>query len=305
MLLSIIVPHFNSHDGLLKLLDSIPIRDDIEVIIVDDRSDESSLSVLRGNNICYFTNEGKKGAGACRNIGIKRAKGKYVIFADSDDYFVSDAFRNIDDVMFGDSDYDVVYFSPVSACAITGEESDRHVMYCNLINDYLSSEYDKTILYDFVVPWSKLILKSFIDDNSIKFDEVIASNDVMFAMKLNLLSKNIGVSKENIYCVTRGKGTLTVTRSLEVVNSRFSVEKSRIKFIIDNNLNVETNSFVRIFRLYSELGFCQLFCYAFSAFIRNEISFLSPRHRKMLYSPKFLIRYLLKDKSINKKIYKA
>lgn len=305
MMLSVIVPHFNSHESLLRLLDSIPSRDDIEVIIVDDRSDESSLSVLRRNGISFFTNEGKKGAGSCRNLGIRVAKGKYILFADADDYFVSDAFYNIDNVTSKECEYDVVYFSPTSVCSITGEESDRHVMYCSLIEEYLSKDHDKTVLYDFVVPWSKLILKSVIDRNSLKFDEVIASNDVMFSMKLNLLAQSINVSKDNIYCVTRGKGTLTVTRSPEVIKSRFTVEKSRIKFIIDNKLNVETNSFIRIIKLYKEVGLLKLLNYSFPAFLKKEISFLSPRHRKMIRSPKFLIRYLLKEKSISNNIYKA
>ena len=38
ILYSIIIPHYNSPDLLLRLLKTIPVREDLEVIVVDDNS---------------------------------------------------------------------------------------------------------------------------------------------------------------------------------------------------------------------------------------------------------------------------
>ena len=88
---SIIVPHKDSVKYLLRLLDSIPNNDDIQVIIIDDNSDVAVVKQLQdielNINIEIVFCDVSKGAGGARNIGIQKAKGKWVIFADSDDYF--------------------------------------------------------------------------------------------------------------------------------------------------------------------------------------------------------------------------
>ena len=91
ILCSIIIPHHNLVSLLKRCLDSIPDRCDFEVIVVDDNSNSESISKLKlldihkNVNIIY-THEGK-GAGYARNVGIERAKGKWVLFCDSDDFF--------------------------------------------------------------------------------------------------------------------------------------------------------------------------------------------------------------------------
>lgn len=78
---SIIIPHKNVPLLLKKLLDSIPLREDTEVIVVDDHSDSSVVDfehfpgIDRNNTKCIFLDE-SHGAGYARNIGIDNAKGK-------------------------------------------------------------------------------------------------------------------------------------------------------------------------------------------------------------------------------------
>lgn len=114
---SIIVPHYNDLDNLNKLLLSIPERDDIQIIIIDDRSQiagEKIAEVCKGhsNVILKWNKDGKKGAGACRNIGIKHAAGEWLLFADADDTFVKDAFKHLDESVHQEAD--LYFFSPVS-----------------------------------------------------------------------------------------------------------------------------------------------------------------------------------------------
>ena len=92
---SIIIPHHNTPDLLKRCLLSIPKRDDVQVIVVDDKSDDSYLPAVRKIQECFspwefiYLTEGK-GAGHARNVGIDYSKGDWLLFADSDDYFVSD-----------------------------------------------------------------------------------------------------------------------------------------------------------------------------------------------------------------------
>ena len=112
---SIIIPHYNRQDLLVRCVDSIPQRDDVEVIIVDDHSDPGKVDFAnfpglhRKNTTCIFS-DGKhgKGPGYARNVGLEKAQGKWVIFADSDDYLL----ENISEIMdrhLNDKE-DVIYF---------------------------------------------------------------------------------------------------------------------------------------------------------------------------------------------------
>src|SRR5699024_8599309 len=90
--LSIIIPHYNSINTLQYLLESIPNYKDIEVIVIDDHSNAESKKELieigkkKSTNIKFLNNEPHKiGAGACRNIGLDKASGKWLLFADADD----------------------------------------------------------------------------------------------------------------------------------------------------------------------------------------------------------------------------
>lgn len=106
--LSIIIPYWNAKsytDELLKILDK-QIRDDIEVIIVDDgseipyKTEYSWAKVIRKRN---------GGCASARNRGLKIAKGEYISFIDADDvvpeYFIEKLLKKTE------GGYDVIDFS--------------------------------------------------------------------------------------------------------------------------------------------------------------------------------------------------
>lgn len=238
ILVSIIIPHYNSSKLLTRLIESIPINDKIEIIIVDDKSDlkekvEVGLyinRIIKQRNIIFLENNGIKSAGTCRNIGIKNASGKWILFADSDDFFTSGFFECINNYI--STNYDIIFFKPISCYSDTLLPADRHVLFCSLIDKYIENEkFLDELKYKFMVPWSKLILRSFILKNKIFFDETIASNDVMFSVKSAYYAKNnIKVSNENIYCVTVRKGSLTLRKNKEIFEAKFLVHQERNKF---------------------------------------------------------------------------
>ena len=224
---SIIIPHYNSPKSLRKLLFTIPNFRDIEVIVIDDRSDkhlddyQELIRDFSHKNIKFQTNNScNKGAGACRNIGINEALGKWLLFADSDDFFV----KGFYDVIKKNSEEnsDVIYFIPSSLDLITMSKSNRHIYYEKITHNFLKNKpgSELKLRYNFEPPWSKLIKKDIVLNNEVFFDEIIAANDVMFSVKLGFYSNQIKASKESIYVVTKGVGTLTQDTSLNVYLAR-------------------------------------------------------------------------------------
>lgn len=231
ILFSIIIPHYNIPNCLNILLDSIPDLPNIEVIVVDDKSDkelealEACASKYKSNNRHFLKNNTeKKGAGVCRNIGVEHAKGKWVLFADSDDKFSDSMYEVISS--YADSDADVVFFSPTSIDLSTGDLSDRHLDFCTAIDNYINdaSEYNELVLrYQVVSPWSKIIRRKMIIDNNILFEDTMVANDVLFCRKIGYFAHKIAVDSRVMYIVSERSGSLTKMIGKDAYYTRLNV----------------------------------------------------------------------------------
>ncbi|MGN0347433.1 MAG: glycosyltransferase [Lachnospiraceae bacterium] len=241
--LSIIIPHYNSPLLLNKLLSTIPNEENIQTIVVDDKSDKE-LELFEGckkqNLSVLFLSNGSsvKGAGKSRNIALEHAKGKWVLFADADDVFLEGWFDKVK--LYFLSESDIIFFNPISKKA-DGSISDRHIEFSNYVENYVKHQSKKSdkgqekrkveldLLYRFTPPWSKLIRLELIKNNAISFDEIIYSNDVMFSIKTSYFAKKIEVTEEQIYCLMERSG------SLSSVGSDYSTEE-RTKVLITRYL---------------------------------------------------------------------
>jgi len=88
--ISIIIPTYNRDNLILKALESIFIQtfQDFEILIIDDASTDKTEQVIKELNhskVRYFKLENNSGQCIARNFGVKRAKGEFVAFLDSDD----------------------------------------------------------------------------------------------------------------------------------------------------------------------------------------------------------------------------
>lgn len=240
--LSIIVPHFESISGLSVLLKSIPKKADIEVLIVDDKSirDKEKYNKLKMNNQnpnIYFINNctTKKGPGIARNIGLEKAKGKWVMFADSDDFFKKNFIEDIEE--FFSLNYDLIYFTPDSIYADTQRKANRHNYYEKLIRSYKNQsniQNEMRLRFNYFAPWSKLIRKKVIDDNNIRFSEIIGHEDVCFSTKVGFFASKIYASGKNVYCVTEREGTLSNSMSQALYDNHINVFIERYNFLKDS-----------------------------------------------------------------------
>ena len=100
MKVSIIIPVYNVEKYIDEcILSAInQTLDDMEIIVIDDKSTDSSLDILNKYKEKYdfvkiISNEKNIGISAIRNIGIQNAKGEYIYFLDIDDYLDEDAMK--------------------------------------------------------------------------------------------------------------------------------------------------------------------------------------------------------------------
>lgn len=113
--LSIIVPVYNQEELVIRALDSIPRREDIEIIVINDGSTDNTLkNVLEFKDnhpdmdIRVVINATNKGLGLTKNIGYEYAEGEYIHQLDSDDYLYTDEYVKVLDQLDGT---DIVYMN--------------------------------------------------------------------------------------------------------------------------------------------------------------------------------------------------
>lgn len=206
---SFIIPHKNTPDLLRRCLYSIPHRDDLQIIVVDDNSDPAKVDFEQFPGIederveVYLTKEGK-GAGYARNVGISHAIGIWLVFADADDWYLD----NLADVMdrYIDSQFDMLVFRQ-KRVDINGNAKD--CKYDKMFETALNTGNLDAIKYFYACPVARFVKRDLVESNNIKFQQVRYSNDVMFSLKVSLAAKEIKIVDEQIYCVFESENSLT------------------------------------------------------------------------------------------------
>lgn len=194
-----VIPHKNSPHYLNRCLDTIPIRDDIQVIIVDDNSkDELKPSVHRKDTIVVYNKDGL-GAGHARNIGLKYAIGKWCFFADCDDYYSNDFLDIL--VKYLESDYDIVYFSCFFRIDIETNKCQKF-HYDQLYKEYCDCPSNKIITslkFATNAPWNKMYKTSFLKNSNISFEEIPIGNDALFVSTASSLTNKVLFLGDRLY----------------------------------------------------------------------------------------------------------
>lgn len=113
--ITVIIPVFNQEELVIRALDSIPARNDIEIIVIDDASIDNTWNNLleyrekhfEEKNILLLYNEDNKGVGYTVNKGYDVANGEYIVLLGSDDYFTEEFEESLKEL----DGTDLIYFN--------------------------------------------------------------------------------------------------------------------------------------------------------------------------------------------------
>ncbi len=205
---SVIIPVYNVKDYLGECLDSLLNQSlkDIEIICVDDESTDGSFELLKqyhkkDKRIKVYRQK-HSNAGNARNIGIKKAHGKYLLFLDSDDFFDKDLCKDV----YHYANYyntDVLLFSAYQYDNET-KKSNEYLYYLdhNFIDfkKVYSSVDLKKRLYHITppCPWTKAFNRKFILSKKLKFSSLSNSNDLTFVFSALAYANRIAAIDEKL-----------------------------------------------------------------------------------------------------------
>ncbi|MCD8292000.1 MAG: glycosyltransferase [Prevotella sp.] len=238
---SIIIPHHNIPKLLQRLLDSIPKRDDTEIIVVDDNSspevvDFSHFPGSDRHDVKLILDKKGGFGGYARNLGLNIARGEWLLFADSDDYFNYCIGDILDE--FADAPADVIYFkgNSVDTDTYVQEYRSRHV---NQLIDLFEKDRIKAetrLRYEFGEPWCKLIRHSLVKDNNIRFEERSIHNDTAFSYLVGYYARKIAVDKRALYCITVRDGSVSREISESKKLERIENFGNSSRFFLQHNI---------------------------------------------------------------------
>lgn len=178
--ISIIIPIYNLEQFLSKALESCinQTYKNIEIICINDGSTDNSLNLLKEfknkDNRIKIINQVNKGVSIARNVGMKYASGKYLLFLDGDDYLDLQTcekiyYKNLS------SDFDILFYNILSFSKSMERRKHSIKPYKNCKNYYLIYSND----------WiCGCYKKDFLLKHKIKFPEKIKiSEDHIFKLK--------------------------------------------------------------------------------------------------------------------------
>jgi len=215
---SIIIPHKNIPKLLERCLWSIPRRDDLQIIVVDDNSDPALVDFTNfpGLNDPFveviFTKEGK-GAGYARNVGVSKAKGRMLLFADADDFFNYCIYDVLEE--YKDNDIDLIYFkcNSLHSEKFTAANGERDVNFINDRIDRFKHHDDRNSFYIVHSVWCKLFKRDFVVHHNIRFSETPIANDILFSVYCAFYAQTVQVDDRALYCYTFRSGSIRTPES--------------------------------------------------------------------------------------------
>lgn len=221
--LSLILCVYNGERYVSEAIESVLNQslEDIELIIVNDGSTDSTLDILTSylvDSRIKIINQKNKGLGVARNIGMSHASGEYIGFLDADDWLDS----KMCEIAYNEAKSnftDITMFQIINQDDETGDKYESD--WFNLKNldksfdDKVFSPNDtKDVLFDFSVSACQKIYKnSFLKEIKAKFPEGIYFEDMPFFYYTYLNAERISIIREHLYI--RRKHDSSITENID------------------------------------------------------------------------------------------
>lgn len=215
--ISIIIPVYNVEKYLQCCLDSLLIQTlpDFEVICVNDGSKDNSLGVLRDyerkDSRIVVVDKKNEGSGPTRNLALSMAKGQYIAFLDSDDYYAP----NFCEKMY---DFAIKNDLDVAICCVNSFKLKDGV-FVHALPFFSSSkipsklkgcvfEGSQLVPYLAQIPsvaWNKIYKREFLLENKILFQVVLFGQDQLFYIHAMAKATRLAFLDEALYFYMRAR----------------------------------------------------------------------------------------------------
>lgn len=193
---SIIVPVYKTAEYLPKCVDSILAQSfrDFELLLIDDGSPDESGELCdryaKLDSRVRVIHKENGGVSSARNLGLDRAKGKFVVFIDSDDYIAEDYLKDM--VVYASGEGEDMGRSMVISDYQPFSEADEESrtypepFVAEMEPGGMTAQQFRDLVFGFIIfpPYCKLYSRMVIEENGLRFDtELKSAEDFDFNLR--------------------------------------------------------------------------------------------------------------------------
>ncbi len=261
-LVSLILPVYNSEKYLIKVLKAIGDQTygNYEVIVINDGSTDRSEQIIHEYirnkpNFNYYRKK-NEGPSECRNYGIKRAKGDYIVFVDSDDTVENEYIEKLITLAIS-SNLDIVTcgYKEFSRYGITIQNDFWDGKYLISKQEFISKVFNGlggTL-------WGKIFKREIIEKEQIYLNSnITVSEDLIFILQYVFYCKRFGTLEDTLYNYNRlNENSITsnmnfnnylnlieVNKIIEINLKKFFFSRDQIRKILYKRIQNLVFSFV-------------------------------------------------------------
>ena len=253
---SVIVPVYNVEKYIKQALDSLVNQSlyDIEFICINDCTPDKSFEIVReyaakDNRFVLIEQKTNQGQGIARNVGLEIAKGDYIMFLDSDDWFELDACEQAYNLIKRNQN-DMVLFSYYNYY----ENSHKKELRTNMIKPFSKVINDpQIVLKDIDTAFFRSALtvmyiyrKDFLNNHNIRYGNERLGEDIDFCFKALVNCANLSILNAPLYNYRQRNNSASQNYDLwkDLINVRYK--------IYENMLNCDINQswFVKYYIVY-------------------------------------------------------
>lgn len=261
IIISVVVPVYNAEKNIKQCIESILTQKyrQFELILIDDGSTDRSLEICRQYSErdarIRVYHQNNSGVGAARNAGIRMAKGRYLMFVDSDDY--------LDPDMLSDG---VKHMESGCGLFISGTlmeyykdiTIEKTVEYRGKEKEYTTKELLEAFNKEYPLlciggPCSKLFVTSILQDTECCFDtEMTVSEDGLFCQEYISRINRVSFSDKCFYHYRRGNDESLWSRYTPMLYEYQRKAYGRMRSLM-NKLMCSEDSLARFEGLYFDI----------------------------------------------------
>lgn len=226
--LSVIIPVFNAEDYIKECLDSVVDQslgiDNIEVIIVNDNSCDSTLDIISQYADKYpsfklISNKSNLGPGESRNMALKEVSSDYVTYLDADDFISQNAYEDALSKI-NEFNADLLIYNWETYTGSDYVEPINIHQQNTLENKLITDIKQNPKLFLSTAPWNKIYHRSLF--KYLKFSKGFYEDNIVAILAL-INAKRIFLSKDSIYYYRKNSDSttenITVDSSIHLSNS--------------------------------------------------------------------------------------
>lgn len=299
-IISIVVPVYNSEMYLQKCIESILSQtfSNIQLILVNDGSSDNSYDICykysKLDNRIKLISIQNQGVSNARNIGIKNANGKYIMFCDSDDYVECNWCELLYNSIEKNKDSLVICGYKIIDKKSIPNKSNNIIFNKNHSKNIINKKeffsiYEKSLLNN---PINKIYLRDIIVDNNILFKKDLSlGEDLIFNLEyLKYVSEEIVILNKTPYYY--------INRNSESLNNKYYENLFEIQTYLSKQIYKYMNLYNSDIKLYEERYYINYF-HMIEAVLKNTFS--EDNKHSLLWKIKYN-NYILNQESVKKSI---